>query len=68
MKIVVLSRNPGLYSTKRIVEAGQLRGHEMLVVDHSKCMLVIEKGNTKVVYKNEELKGVNYYVTRTQQY
>ncbi|MDF1518642.1 MAG: 30S ribosomal protein S6--L-glutamate ligase, partial [Lutibacter sp.] len=35
MKIVVLSRNPNLYSTKRLVEAGRARNHEMLVVDHS---------------------------------
>lgn len=28
MKIAVLSRNPRLYSTRRLVEAGQQRGHE----------------------------------------
>ena len=55
MKIAVLSRNPELYSTKRIVEAGHARGHEMLVIDHLKCMLVIEKGKAKVFYKNEEI-------------
>ena len=27
MKIAVLSRNPRLYSTRRLVEAGQQRGH-----------------------------------------
>ena len=34
MKIAVLSRNPRLYSTRRLVEAGQQRGHEMVVIDH----------------------------------
>jgi glutathione synthase/RimK-type ligase-like ATP-grasp enzyme len=33
MKIAVLSRNPRLYSTRRLVEAGTERGHEMVVVD-----------------------------------
>ena len=33
MKIAVLSRNPRLCSTRRLVEAGQLRGHEMVVID-----------------------------------
>ena len=33
MKIAVLSRNPRLYSTRRLVEAGQQRGHEMVVID-----------------------------------
>ena len=33
MKIAVLSRNPRLYSTRRLVEAGTERGHEMVVID-----------------------------------
>lgn len=33
MKIGVLSRNPHLYSTHRLVEAAQLRGHEVRVID-----------------------------------
>lgn len=33
MKIAVLSRNPRLYSTRRLVEAGTQRGHEMVVID-----------------------------------
>lgn len=45
MKIVVLSRNSKLYSTKRLVEAGEKRGHQMLVLDHTKCDLIIEKEN-----------------------
>ncbi len=64
MKIAVLSRNADLYSTKRIVEAGKVRGHEMLVIDHLKCMLVIEKGKAKVFYKNEEIAGVNAVIPR----
>ena len=64
MKIVVLSRNPTLYSTRRIVEAGEKRGHQMLVVDHLKCVLIIEKGQAKVFYKNEEITGVDAVIPR----
>ncbi|HEY6161714.1 MAG TPA: 30S ribosomal protein S6--L-glutamate ligase, partial [Bacteroidia bacterium] len=32
MKIAVLSRNGRLYSTSRIIEAGQKRGHDMHVI------------------------------------
>ena len=64
MKIVVLSRNPTLYSTKRIVEAGEKRGHQMLVIDHLKCVLIIEKGQAKVFYKNEEITGVDAVIPR----
>lgn len=33
MKIGILSRNPHLYSTRRLVEAAQKRGHEARVID-----------------------------------
>ena len=64
MKIVILSRNPKLYSTKRLVEAGEKRGHEMLVLDHLKCDLVIEKKNPVIVYKNEVITGVDAVIPR----
>jgi ribosomal protein S6--L-glutamate ligase len=64
MNIVVLSRDPKLYSTQRLVEAGQLRGHNVRVVDHLKCNLVIEKKNPKVIYKGEELRDVQAVIPR----
>jgi ribosomal protein S6--L-glutamate ligase len=64
MKIVVLSRNQELYSTKRLVEAGLDRKHEMLVVDHSKCDLVIEKKNPVVIYKGHKLDDVDAVIPR----
>ncbi|MFQ5420279.1 MAG: RimK family alpha-L-glutamate ligase [Anaerolineae bacterium] len=33
MKIGILSRNPALYSTRRLVEAARTQGHEALVID-----------------------------------
>lgn len=64
MKIVVLSRNPKLYSTRRLVEAGEKRKHEMIVVDHSKCDIVIEKSKPKVYYKGKSLEGVDAIIPR----
>ncbi len=46
MKIAILSANPNLYSTRRLVEAGKKKGHEMIIIDHTKCDLVIEKKKT----------------------
>ena len=43
MKIAILSRNKNLYSSKRLIEAAELRGHEVLVLDQIKCVLVIEQ-------------------------
>ena len=64
MNLVVLSRNAKLYSTKRLVEAALKRGHEIRVIDHSKCDLVIEKRKPKVLYRGEEITGVNAVIPR----
>ncbi len=64
MKIVVLSRNAHLYSTERLVEAGKQRGHEVLVVDHSKCDLVIEKRKPAVIYKGQRLENIDAVIPR----
>ncbi len=64
MRIVVLSRNAHLYSTSRLVEAGQKRGHEMIVLDHTKCDLLIEKKKPQVFYKGKPLEGVDAIIPR----
>ncbi|MFT4686251.1 MAG: ribosomal protein S6--L-glutamate ligase [Neolewinella sp.] len=64
MKIVILSRQPNLYSTKRLLEAGEKLGHEMLIVDHLKCNIEIEKKNPKVWYKGEYLENVDAIIPR----
>lgn len=64
MKIAILSRNPKLYSTMRLVEAGTKLGHEMHVIDHLKCDLVIEKRQPRIVYKNALLEDFDAVIPR----
>ncbi len=64
MKIVILSRNPNLYSTRRLVEAGLQRKHEVLVVDHTKCDLIIEKRKPVIIYKGKKLDDVDAVIPR----
>jgi len=64
MKIAILSANANLYSTKRIMEAGKKKGHEMIIIDHTKCDLVIEKKKPIVIYKGEEVKNVDAIIPR----
>jgi ribosomal protein S6--L-glutamate ligase len=64
MKIVILSRNTKCYSTKRLVEAGEKRGHEVVVLDHTKCVLVIEKDRPHIIYREQEVKGVGAVIPR----
>ena len=55
MNIAILSRNPKLYSTKRLKQAGEARGHKVEVIDHMKCVLFIEKKNPVVLYQGRRL-------------
>jgi ribosomal protein S6--L-glutamate ligase len=64
MKIAVLSRNPQLYSTRRLVEAAIQRGHECVVLDHLKCTMLNEPGKPRIFYKGDEISGINAIIPR----
>jgi ribosomal protein S6--L-glutamate ligase len=54
MKIAILSRNPKLYSTKRLVEAALERDHEIRVIDHIRCFMDMGTDNPSIHFKDEE--------------
>jgi len=49
MKIAILSRKATLYSTRRLKEAGEAAGHEMLVVDYLRCYMNIATHRPQVI-------------------
>jgi len=50
MNIVILSRNANLYSTQRLVEAAETRGHTAQVLSHTHCYVVMVKKQTYNIY------------------
>ena len=64
MRIVILSRNPKLYSTRRLVEAATKRKHEVFVVDHLKCNIEIERRAPKIYYKGEYIENIDAIIPR----
>tara|TARA_R110002096_G_scaffold7468_1_gene32433 strand:- start:2372 stop:3277 length:906 start_codon:yes stop_codon:yes gene_type:complete len=64
MKIAVLSTNKNLYSTRRIVEAGIERGHEMPVIDHRRCYMNIDSSSPGIHYNGEAIEGVEAIIPR----
>jgi ribosomal protein S6--L-glutamate ligase len=64
MKIAVLSRNPRLYSTKRLVEAITSKGHESLVVDHLRCDIIMDEHGPIVYYKGQNLVDIDAIIPR----
>ena len=55
MKIGILSQGPELYSTKRIAEAAKSRGHEVRVINTTKCFMNINSDENKIYYNDETL-------------
>lgn len=64
MKIAILSRNPKLYSTRRLVEAAEARGHEVHVLDVLRCYMNITSLKPEVHYKGEILTGYDAVIPR----
>ncbi|WP_242133849.1 30S ribosomal protein S6--L-glutamate ligase [Aestuariivivens marinum] len=64
MNIVILSRNPNLYSTERLVEEGENRGHLVEVIDPLKCDIIIEKEKPTIYYKDRYLDYVDAIIPR----
>jgi ribosomal protein S6--L-glutamate ligase len=55
LKIGILSRNGSLYSTKRLVEAAEERGHDIRVIDYLRCYMNIASHRPGVIYRGEHL-------------
>ena len=64
MKILILSRNAKLYSTNRLLEAGEKRGHDIQVIDYLRCIVDITSHRPKVIYQGAPLTGVDAIIPR----
>ena len=64
MKIAILSTNKNLYSTRRLVEAGEERDHEVLVVNHKRCYMNIMSSNPSIHYNGEAISRVDAIIPR----
>ncbi len=67
MKIAILSRGSANYTTRRLKEEALQRGHEVKVINYSKCYMTIEKGNAVVYYKGHKLEGYDAIIPRIAQ-
>lgn len=52
MRIGILSRKASLYSTRRLIEAGLERKHEMRVINYLRCYMDISHPSPSVVYQD----------------
>ncbi len=55
MNIVILARNPQLYSHKRLIEAARARGHEVRVINPLHCYMNISAHKPEVHYRGGKI-------------
>lgn len=55
MKIAILASNPDLYSNRRLLEAGEERGHDMRFISIRHCYMDITASKPEVHYRGGEI-------------
>ena len=64
MKIAILSQDTSLYSTRRLKEAGKVRGHDMRVINYLRCYMNITASHPTVVYSGNPLESFEAIIPR----
>ena len=55
LRIGVLASNPELYSNKRIMEAGEMRGHEMHILNLKYCYMKLDADTPEIHYRGGKI-------------
>ncbi|MEM6263700.1 MAG: 30S ribosomal protein S6--L-glutamate ligase [Bacteroidota bacterium] len=64
MKIGILSRNAHLYSTRRLADAAVNRGHDVEIIDHLQCNILMEQGKPDLRYREHSLSDIDAIIPR----
>jgi len=60
--VVILSRNPRLHSTGRLVAAAKALGHAPRVLDTLRCNMVLGRDRPRIFYRDEEVVATDVHV------
>ncbi|MBP8726488.1 MAG: RimK family alpha-L-glutamate ligase [Saprospiraceae bacterium] len=64
MKILILSRNATLYSTQSLQRAAERRGHQVQIIDHLLCSLIVERDRPGLFIGFDPLNGIDAVIPR----
>jgi ribosomal protein S6--L-glutamate ligase len=64
VKIAILSRNKKLYSTRKLVEAAEKRGHTVRVIDVLRCYMNITPKSPEIHYRGAKLERFDAVIPR----
>ncbi len=64
MNVAILSMGRKNYSTMRLVEEANMRGHNVRVINYAKCFVTLEQNNPIVHYRGEVLTDIDAIIPR----
>jgi len=64
LKIAILSKGPGNYSTRRLREEAEARGHQVRVINYAKCYVTLESNKPVVRYEGDSLHDIDVIIPR----
>lgn len=64
MNIAILSNEPTNFSTKRLKAEAEARGHNVRVINYSKCYITVELGNPVISYEGEAVHDIDVIIPR----
>ncbi|MGG8497985.1 RimK family alpha-L-glutamate ligase [Tenacibaculum sp. TC6] len=57
MNIFILSVSEHVYSTKRIYDEAINRGHDVSIINHTRCSIKLSNGKRQIVYEGDDITG-----------
>lgn len=64
MNLIILSRNPSLYSTQALVDAALRRNHDVRILDHMLCDIVIDHRGSELHYNGTKIEDSHGVIPR----
>lgn len=64
MKVAILTRGPGNYTSRRLFEELEQRGHRAMFVNHARCYVDIESDYPDVRYEGKDISNLDAIIPR----
>jgi ribosomal protein S6--L-glutamate ligase len=65
LRVAVLASDPELYSNRRLIEAGEERGHEMMFLNMRQCYIKLDADRPEVHYRGGQvIEGIDAVIPR----
>ncbi|MAT36119.1 MAG: 30S ribosomal protein S6--L-glutamate ligase [Ponticaulis sp.] len=64
LRIALLTKEPGNYSSRRLIEAGEARGHVVEPIDTTRCYMKIDSGSSEIHYDGKCLPRYDAVIPR----